>query len=250
MILKNISRAIREQNWFAVVLEFVIVIAGVVIGFQIQAWAEDRAQAQRQSVLLDRLHHEAEENVGYYSFILDIYERHNAARTEAIERFVANDLAGADREALTEAITSIGILPAVAPPRGVFDEIVSTGQASTIGDTALREAIAAYWADVEFLQGQVDYFRLVQMRTPHISDFDFYRAEYDPDSERQIRRVVDLEAASQSDEFLQYLLHANNRARGMTDWWRDAQDRARQLCEQTARLTGQPCNPNAVDAAP
>ena len=36
MILQNISKAIREQNWFAVVFEFVIVIAGVVIGFQIK----------------------------------------------------------------------------------------------------------------------------------------------------------------------------------------------------------------------
>ena len=29
MILARLSRAIREQNWFAVVLEFVIVVAGV-----------------------------------------------------------------------------------------------------------------------------------------------------------------------------------------------------------------------------
>lgn len=32
MILQNISKAIREQNYYAVALEFVIVIAGVVIG--------------------------------------------------------------------------------------------------------------------------------------------------------------------------------------------------------------------------
>jgi len=37
MILARISRAIREQNWFTVALEFVIVIAGVVIGFQVRA---------------------------------------------------------------------------------------------------------------------------------------------------------------------------------------------------------------------
>jgi len=37
MILARITKAIREQNWFAVVLEFVIVIAGVAIGFQVTA---------------------------------------------------------------------------------------------------------------------------------------------------------------------------------------------------------------------
>jgi len=37
MILARISKAIREQYWFAVGLEFVIVIAGVVRGFQVRA---------------------------------------------------------------------------------------------------------------------------------------------------------------------------------------------------------------------
>ena len=32
MILTNLVKAIREQNYYAVVLEFLIVIAGVVIG--------------------------------------------------------------------------------------------------------------------------------------------------------------------------------------------------------------------------
>lgn len=244
MILQNISKAIREQNYYAVALEFVIVIAGVVIGFQINAWAQARTAAEREGVLLDRLHDEAEENVGYYDSVLDIYVRNNASRTEAIERFLADDLEGADREALTDAVSSGGILPAATPPRGVYDEIVSTGQASTIGDPALRGAIAAYWAEVEFLQGQIDYLRQVEIQGRQITDFDFYRAEYDPQSPRQRRHVVDLEAAARSEDFMQYLLGANNRALAMTNWWEAAQYRARVLCAETARLTGQACDPS------
>lgn len=52
VILQNISKAIREQNYYAVVLEFVIVIAGVVIGFQINAWNELRQdEAERDAVI-------------------------------------------------------------------------------------------------------------------------------------------------------------------------------------------------------
>ncbi|XBQ17294.1 MAG: hypothetical protein ABL308_05295 [Oceanicaulis sp.] len=50
MILDNLTRAFRTQNWLTVATEFVIVIAGVVIGFQINAWNEaraDRALAER-----------------------------------------------------------------------------------------------------------------------------------------------------------------------------------------------------------
>ncbi len=64
MIVQNISKAIRKQNYYAVLLEFVIVIAGVVIGFQINAWAEGRAEAEREAALLDRLHDDVEAAVG------------------------------------------------------------------------------------------------------------------------------------------------------------------------------------------
>ncbi|MCP2671886.1 hypothetical protein NHF40_13185 [Maricaulaceae bacterium EIL42A08] len=58
MILQNISKAMREQNYYAVAVEFVIVLAGVVIGFQVNAWNEARVSDQRAVELLDRIEEE------------------------------------------------------------------------------------------------------------------------------------------------------------------------------------------------
>jgi len=55
MILQRISTAIRQQNWFAVALEFVIVIAGVVIGFQVTAWNGARVNQEREAQFIERL---------------------------------------------------------------------------------------------------------------------------------------------------------------------------------------------------
>lgn len=55
MILSRISKALREQNWTAVAIEFVIVIAGVVIGFQVTAWNGERAEMQREAAYLRQL---------------------------------------------------------------------------------------------------------------------------------------------------------------------------------------------------
>ncbi len=55
MILDNISRALKEQNWLAAGVEFVIVIAGVVIGFQINAWNESRIEHEQERKLIARL---------------------------------------------------------------------------------------------------------------------------------------------------------------------------------------------------
>mgnify|MGYP006866152529 CR=1 FL=1 len=42
MILRRITQHIKEQNWFAVVLDFIIVILGILIAFQITNWNEER----------------------------------------------------------------------------------------------------------------------------------------------------------------------------------------------------------------
>ncbi|RKQ96425.1 hypothetical protein [Maricaulis maris] len=55
MILSRITRAIREQNWFAVGLEFVIVIAGVVFGFQVTEWNTGRQDRREEAAVLSAM---------------------------------------------------------------------------------------------------------------------------------------------------------------------------------------------------
>ncbi|MEZ5496921.1 MAG: hypothetical protein R3F25_08830 [Gammaproteobacteria bacterium] len=40
MLLRRITHHIKNQNWFAVLLDFVIVVAEVFIGIQIVNWNE------------------------------------------------------------------------------------------------------------------------------------------------------------------------------------------------------------------
>lgn len=42
MFIRRISNGLLEQNWYAVVLEIVIVIVGVFFGLQANNWNEDR----------------------------------------------------------------------------------------------------------------------------------------------------------------------------------------------------------------
>ena len=45
MILRRITQHVKEQNWLAVGLDFVIVVAGILIAFQITNWSNARQQA-------------------------------------------------------------------------------------------------------------------------------------------------------------------------------------------------------------
>ena len=42
MRVSSLTKHLREQNWFAVVLDFIIVVVGILIAFQITSWSEER----------------------------------------------------------------------------------------------------------------------------------------------------------------------------------------------------------------
>lgn len=58
MILQKLAQAIRRQDWFQVVIEVLIVIVGIFLGLQVQAWYEDQADRSDESIYLKRLHEE------------------------------------------------------------------------------------------------------------------------------------------------------------------------------------------------
>jgi hypothetical protein len=61
MILQRISKNVISQNWFTVVVEFVIVVVGVFMGLQVQDWNDARKARIEEHDLLSRLHVETRE---------------------------------------------------------------------------------------------------------------------------------------------------------------------------------------------
>ncbi len=52
MILRRLATSIRKQDWFAVVIETLIVVMGVFLGLQVNNWNEARdAEARRQAIV-------------------------------------------------------------------------------------------------------------------------------------------------------------------------------------------------------
>jgi flagellar motor protein MotB len=251
MILARLSRAIREQNWFAVGLEFVIVVAGVLLAFQITAWAQARADAEREALMLTRLHAEAETNVRYFSRGLERRRDNDARRDDTIQRMLANNFEGADRESMVFSIFSASNVQEPSPSRIVYDELVSAGLTSRIGDEAMRIALAEYWLEIDRLrtvsaarQQQTNVFP----RAVAAQD-EFIEIEYDADHPLRRRYSINFERAAQSGDFMEFILFGNAQSREMTNMWSRALADAIALCRETARLTDRSCEPADEDAS-
>jgi len=47
MLLRRVTEHVREQNWTAIGIDFVIVVVGVFVGIQVSNWNETRAERCR-----------------------------------------------------------------------------------------------------------------------------------------------------------------------------------------------------------
>ena len=79
MLLRSLTKHIREQNWFAVALDFFIVVVGILIAFQITEWNEARERRQSEKGYLEQLHSDVVE-------LSDRRENYNRSRPRNVSR--------------------------------------------------------------------------------------------------------------------------------------------------------------------
>lgn len=63
MILRRLSQALKEQNWAAIVIEFILLVSGVFLGIQVSNWNAARVDRMEYEAALGRLGSEIDANL-------------------------------------------------------------------------------------------------------------------------------------------------------------------------------------------
>ena len=147
MLLRRITQHVKEQNWFAVALDFFIVVAGILIAFQITEWNERRVDKQRERVLLQRLQLDFEGIVSWGENIMPTVVSMPDDTKRLIEQIRADDKPEMDDAFRRSAKASIyGFAYFETSP--TYQELVSTGTLSRITNPELRDTLANYGRSV------------------------------------------------------------------------------------------------------
>ena len=158
MILSRLSRAFREQNWFAVALEFVIVIAGVVIGFQITAWNGERGERELELRYLERLTGSVAADAVEFEDAANLAAQRGSQARRILAALEDPSQAGADSDAFLLGIVTAAYTYTPNVDRIAYDEMINRGHIGLIRNEAVRSQIAAYYQDLE-VRSQWDYMR-------------------------------------------------------------------------------------------
>ena len=87
MILRSITRHVRDQNWFAVGLDFLIVIVGVFIGIQVSNWNEERQNTALADDYRERLTADLITEQALWRSAIDYFETARAYGLQVLEGF-------------------------------------------------------------------------------------------------------------------------------------------------------------------
>ena len=191
MRLRSLTKHIREQNWFAVALDFFIVVVGILIAFQITNWNERRSNRVLERTYLERLSTDLastnERNAGQL-------ERNSGIMNDldvTLKSLKNCELILEDKTAFVSGLYLLGRYNLPEFVAGTFEELNSTGNFQLIRNLELRRKITRLYEDFERtnridrqvndrILPKVNYVR--RYVSFNLSDYEDQPSEIDPET--------------------------------------------------------------------
>ena len=143
MIIRELAVALREQNWFTVVLEVMIVVVGIFIGLQVDGWNEGRIKQQYIEVQLLRIADDAAEVLAETDRLIVDFDNRIARAQVALEVLDGTPLTEANTPAFEEALHESYQLNEVEVDLPSLDILMNTGDIDQVADANARIALLA-----------------------------------------------------------------------------------------------------------
>jgi hypothetical protein len=137
MLLRRVMEHVRNQEWSAIVIDFVIVVVGVFIGIQVSNWNSERATNRQAALFTANLEADLREEAWRYQMIIEYHLDVLAASETAVDGLTGK--APLSDEALLVSAYRATQYRQRGQRRATYDELISTGTIGLIRDDALRE---------------------------------------------------------------------------------------------------------------
>ena len=162
MILRRITEHVKAQNWFAVFLDFLIVVVGVFIGLQVSNWNDGRRTEVLEQSYLSRLADDLSDNIARFDAEVAFAIESRGQLTGFLEAIKDSATSDADLVRHTSNYLTDGIfLAKLDAIDSTFNDLQSTGNLDILRDENLREALvelhASYARGASTFQVNLDW---------------------------------------------------------------------------------------------
>jgi hypothetical protein len=143
VIIRRLAGALREQNWFTVVLEVMIVVVGIFIGLQVDGWNEGRKKQQNIEAQLLRIADDAAVLLAETDRLIVGFDNRIARVQIALEVLDGTPLTEANTRAFERALDESYQLNEVDVDLPGLDILMNTGDIDQVADANVRNALLA-----------------------------------------------------------------------------------------------------------
>jgi len=157
MILRRIARYSRDHDWFAVLIEILVVIVGLMLAFQLDRWWEQRGEQVQEQAYIDRLIADVETDIELIGFGIELAEVRQGFAELLME--VSGNPAAASAEPV-RFLAAVAQAPFTYTPSlttHTFEDLRSTGNMRLLRSDELRDALYDYYG---FNEGQKQFLPL------------------------------------------------------------------------------------------
>ena len=154
MILRRIKAHVEKENWFAVFVDFLIVVVGVFIGLQVANWNEARTEKGQASDLIERLISESIETRAELARYIEVHEQISNDVTELALTLKNKETCLAKKDRLAVLIVGIADFP---PPRFSLSnakQALDTGSLALIRSNEVQVGIQTISDELSFIEFQ------------------------------------------------------------------------------------------------
>ena len=173
MILRRLSQSLKSQNWTTIVIEFVLLVAGVFLGIQAANWNAQRTEDARAQAYVVRIRANLQSDLESIKRREDFWGEVIGHGKRAIRYAETGELVDGSAWKTVLSFYQASQLWQWVTSDATYQEMRSGGELGLIRDEVLREALSQYYLEsgsaVAYLfYLQPEYRKLVRGLTPSI----------------------------------------------------------------------------------
>ncbi len=150
MILRRVIKHVKNQEWTAVFLDFIIVVMGIFVGLQVTNWSASRSERSLEQEYLERLLVDVELSISRTSNTRGYLVDHNKKAKLILDSLLACELAPENRDDFANGLTRVGKVVPSAYIFGTLDEMQSAGKFSILRNSQLKDSLNALRVEAQY----------------------------------------------------------------------------------------------------
>ncbi len=147
MMLRRFTQNIKEQNWFTVGIDTVVLVVGIFLGMQASNWNEARLERQEEKATLAAIRDELRSNEPHLEQLITFNGQYIDA-ANFILKALNSPSDTIDMDKLYHAFGQTMNLTSTILDTSVFNEIVASGRLQLIQDSELKLTITNFYSQV------------------------------------------------------------------------------------------------------